>query len=366
MLIAVSMLLASLCAMLPPLATCAPRSGARAGADEAVGELATRLRNPALSPEDRAAIEERLLALGENGARALQHNLEDRARRIEERVKRAEKGYSTRLERAAKKLLDSRLDRAATAEVEQLRKQVNALRADDGLTKDRIHAEGDPARERLAQILQVEPAAVMGHDRELAAIQQSQILDLEMLVQIFGQWQRCNAALPESKRSKSLADPAQRGVDLAEMEHWVCILTTPMADADRAVLDQNRVLGAQLTDPEEAAGVLDLNRLRLLLGLRALALDVKLCAASRDHSNDMRALGFFDHTSPVDGKKTPWDRAARFGTGAAAENIAGGQDTGAGANLGWWYSPGHHKNMLGNFGRIGLGRGGQLWTQMFG
>ena len=74
----------------------------------------------------------------------------------------------------------------------------------------------------------------------------------------------------------------------------------------------------------------------------------------------------FAHESPVEGKRTPWDRAARFGTSASGENIAGGQTTGAGANLGWWYSPGHHKNMLGGFGRVGLGRSGELWTQMFG
>jgi uncharacterized protein YkwD len=38
-----------------------------------------------------------------------------------------------------------------------------------------------------------------------------------------------------------------------------------------------------------------------------------------------------------------------------------------GANMGWFYSPGHHKNMF-NAGqvRIGLGCTGSHWTQMFG
>jgi uncharacterized protein YkwD len=75
---------------------------------------------------------------------------------------------------------------------------------------------------------------------------------------------------------------------------------------------------------------------------------------------------FFDHTSPVPGKRTPSDRAARFGTSGGAENIASGHDTGASAIRGWWYSPGHHRNMLGDHARTGLGRSGSLWTQMFG
>ena len=49
------------------------------------------------------------------------------------------------------------------------------------------------------------------------------------------------------------------------------------------------------------------------------------------------------------------------------ENIAAGQDTGEGAIHAWWHSPGHHKNMLGGHGRVGLGRrdplghGGHRW-----
>ena len=77
-------------------------------------------------------------------------------------------------------------------------------------------------------------------------------------------------------------------------------------------------------------------------------------------------LGFFSHTSPVEGKRTPSDRAARFGTSASAENIAQGQPTGPAAIRSWWYSPGHHRNMMGAFARVGLGRSEAYWTQMFG
>jgi len=76
--------------------------------------------------------------------------------------------------------------------------------------------------------------------------------------------------------------------------------------------------------------------------------------------------GFFAHDSPLEGRETPWKRAAQEGTSASAENIAAGQATGEGAISAWWYSPGHHKNLLGGHARIGLGRHEETWTQLFG
>ena len=36
------------------------------------------------------------------------------------------------------------------------------------------------------------------------------------------------------------------------------------------------------------------------------------------------------------------------------------------ANQLWWHSPGHRKNVLGNHTRVGLGRSGKYWTELFG
>ncbi|NIP94792.1 MAG: CAP domain-containing protein, partial [Akkermansiaceae bacterium] len=95
--------------------------------------------------------------------------------------------------------------------------------------------------------------------------------------------------------------------------------------------------------------------MRLLVGLPALELDPKLCEASRGHSEDMSKLGFFSHTSPVPGKATPSDRARRAGTSGGAENIYTGSRNPEAANKGWFYSPGHHKNMFNpGYRRIGL------------
>ena len=95
-------------------------------------------------------------------------------------------------------------------------------------------------------------------------------------------------------------------------------------------------------------------------------IDPALCAAARDHAHDMETSNFFSHESPLPGKRTIGDRAQRLGTKADGENIAHGPSVGADAVRMWWYSPGHHKNMLGNYRRVGLGRSGTLWTMMFG
>lgn len=137
---------------------------------------------------------------------------------------------------------------------------------------------------------------------------------------------------------------------------------------DLRVLAQNRKIAEDDEVPvAEARGIEECNEWRMLVGLSALVIDPKLCAAARDHSKDMQEKGFFAHESPVPGKNTPWDRAKNFGTAASAENIYMGSGDPHGANTGWFYSPGHHKNMF-NPGqiRIGLGNTGSHWTQMFG
>lgn len=157
--------------------------------------------------------------------------------------------------------------------------------------------------------------------------------------------------------------PPLAGLD-DEWTVWT-LLALPMSARDRGALEANEAFRATM-DPEELAGNTALNRLRWLLGLPLLRIDAKLAAAARDHSLDMETLGFFAHESPVAGKTSPSDRAARFGTSGGAENIAAGQSTGQDAVRAWWYSPGHHKNMLGGHARVGLGRHAQKWTQMFG
>ena len=113
-------------------------------------------------------------------------------------------------------------------------------------------------------------------------------------------------------------------------------------------------------------GIEDLNRIRMLAGLTPLRTEVQLCKTAEDHSKDMTTLNFFAHESPVPGKKTPADRAQRFDTTAPSENIFMGSTSPLEATQGWFYSPGHHKNMMSPDHRfVGLGRYADRWTQLF-
>jgi uncharacterized protein YkwD len=142
-------------------------------------------------------------------------------------------------------------------------------------------------------------------------------------------------------------------------------LATPMPSADRTVLLSNRQTASKIAAPE-AQGIQVLNMMRIRLGIGALSIDPKLCLAGRGHSTDMKERNFFDHTSPVPGKETPWKRAQLAGTSADAENIAAGTDSPEGVIEMWWHSPGHHVNMMAAHKRVGLGKYEQTWTQMFG
>jgi uncharacterized protein YkwD len=134
------------------------------------------------------------------------------------------------------------------------------------------------------------------------------------------------------------------------------------------VMEDNLKAARKAELPEnERIGIEDLNLMRLLVGQSALRIDLKLCEAARGHSEDMKTLGFFAHNSPVPGKSTPSARAAKAGTSGGGENIFMGSTSPLGANMGWFYSPGHHKNMFNpGYHRIGLGNYGVHWTQMFG
>lgn len=141
-------------------------------------------------------------------------------------------------------------------------------------------------------------------------------------------------------------------------------------DLDRAglrIMENNDEIAAKANLPEaERRGIRELNEWRLLLDQSALEIDPKLCDAGRGHSQDMAEKGFFDHTSPIPGKRTPSDRAKAAGTSGSGENIYMGSTEPEAANRGWFYSPGHHKNMFRpNYKLVGLGQFNRHWTQMF-
>lgn len=154
---------------------------------------------------------------------------------------------------------------------------------------------------------------------------------------------------------------------LAEEKEVIASFSGLPRDGLRVIEENDEIAEKNKIPDAERRGIRELNEWRLLLGLNALLIDPRLCEASRGHSADMNNHNFFAHQSPLPGRTTPWDRAANAGTRSSGENIYMGSPDPASANRGWFYSPGHHKNMFKATHRfIGLGRYQSHWTQMFG
>jgi uncharacterized protein YkwD len=142
-----------------------------------------------------------------------------------------------------------------------------------------------------------------------------------------------------------------------------------LLDYNRAILDANAKLKGDI-DESEREQVRITNEYRRMFGhRRLLRLHPKLVEAARGHSDDMAKLGFFDHMSPVEGKRTPMDRMmlAGYPNTPCSENIHAGSGDPQGAHNGWVHSSGHHRNILmPNWSEMGTGRSGKFWTQNFG
>lgn len=112
-----------------------------------------------------------------------------------------------------------------------------------------------------------------------------------------------------------------------------------------------------------------LNEFRSLFGLTPLRLEEKLSDAAVGHSKDMASLGFFSHTSPVEGKASPGDRArmAGFQHRWSGENIFMGSSSPVSAYNAWFGSDGHRFIMFADGPNlIGIGPHGKHWTMMSG
>lgn len=254
-------------------------------------------------------------------------------------------------------------------EVVRLREQVLALQQDPELTKERIVQIADPAMIRLEELMVLEPEVVLTQHRSIAE-QRQRMQGIGML------WQQCQAYLAQRDSSGQEAEDAGKGGEeptsqvtfedwLRQEETQIVRLAMPLSDVTRQVLEANEALVGKL-DPEEARCLTALNTTRILLGLEALRLDLQLVEAARGHSRDMEELKFFAHESPIEGKRSFTDRAKLAGTSSSGENIAMGSRRGADTNKQWFHSPGHHRNMLGKHVRVGIGRSGKHWTELFG
>lgn len=258
-------------------------------------------------------------------------------------------------------LAKKRRGAASEAEIAKLQAQVNDLVKVPGLTKDMIVKDADPAMKRLAELLTIDRKTVFQVVPDLQE-QRRELLELSTLA---GKAAR-QLTVSDRRLADRVPSASELDTELTESEELAVLMVMPMKPEHQDVMFDNIAIAKQL-DPEEAAGILMLNLMRIRVGSQPLAIDLKLGDASRDHSKDMRTLGFFAHDSPVSGKTTPWDRAKLAGTSASGENIFMGSVSHQSAIMAWFHSPGHFKNMMNpGFRRIGHGRVEAHWTQMFG
>jgi uncharacterized protein YkwD len=329
------------------------------------------LRSPDLTPAGARPLVEALLAqpiaVRLQGADALRTILLDRWR-LHRKAAAATQVAVAKLVPAVHK---RKLGAKGAARVELLREEAARISRDPALDKQRIHDQLDPRLGELRQLLLpsvtelIERDATLGPQLERLRQQRDELAAWRELYTVATAELELNAlAQRHFTRVPPPPLPPNAAALDGELPTWI-LLALPLDGHDQRALRDNETLREQ-TAAEEFAGTAALNEIRFLLGLPLLRIDPKLGLAARDHSADMESLQFFDHTSPVAGKRSFTDRAGRFGTSASAENIAAGQATGAGAIQAWWYSPGHHRNMLGGHQRTGLGRSGALWTQLFG
>ncbi len=328
--------------------------GGRAEGKPPAGEsakLVAEFRRAKGDTEKQAKVVEKAVAAGPAAVAAVQKQI---FRELHPQLDR----YRMRFQQQAAGLAKNHLRKADLSEIARLRLPILALSKGEP-THEELAAKGDPAMARLTEIFVVNRADVLAQSKDLQA-------EREQLQALGKHWERCLAALPQSAPAEGESKkPFTFEEYLTGEEELAAGLAVPMDPKTQQVLAVNARLAVQL-DPEEARTVLALNLTRNLLGLPALVIDLKLAAAARDHSKDMEEKKFFAHESPVPGKKTPWDRAARFGTSASGENIFMGSPDGKVANQAWFHSPGHFKNMLGDHQRVGVGRSGVYFTEEFG
>ena len=307
---------------------------------EKLNEAVREMSRLAVGSDQWYAATDKVLEFGPEGRRKLLPLAQAKYRRLGREYKSAfaKRGKAMFAARLAELKKTGKSTRQIDQDIRAARKDVLDLVAESNLEKSEI----------------VE--ALMGLDRKIVLDSDEALGELRgKLLRMWVLRNRCDG---------EEASPAE--TQLLGLEEMLAMQAMPISSSARSVLEANFAPSQKLTS-EEAAGIDDLNRMRLLLGLSALAIDLQLCEAARGHSRDMVEKKFFAHESPVPGKATPWDRARKAGTTASGENIAAGTSTGAGANRMWFHSPGHFKNMFGaGHRRVGLGNHDEHWTQMFG
>lgn len=130
---------------------------------------------------------------------------------------------------------------------------------------------------------------------------------------------------------------------------------------------------AQLT-PAELSQMLEItNRYRAGEGRGPLCLNDRLLATAQKHSDDQARFRKMSHDLGQYGGSDFGQRSrdSGYNGGRKAENVAfRSRNSVEAVNEQWWNSPGHKKNILGDYTHIGIamakGENGYYYTQVFG
>ncbi|MEK7310078.1 MAG: FHA domain-containing protein [Planctomycetota bacterium] len=138
---------------------------------------------------------------------------------------------------------------------------------------------------------------------------------------------------------------------------------TRQMEYNRKVMKENEE--NKTADSIEKEMVRIINEYRIMMGLQACRLHDQLSRASRKHSQFMQSVGKLAHEGIGNGTPTSRLQAEGF-SGPNGENCAAGQGTPLGYFTGWYWSYGHHLNMISGWTLIGGGISGDYATTNFG
>ncbi|MBT3199065.1 MAG: CAP domain-containing protein [Phycisphaerales bacterium] len=287
----------------------------------------------------REAAADKLLKLGPRGTKILSGILAGELPR-----KTAE--YKKAFYNQARSVGTQKYRATGARRIEKWRQQ---FRATGEITKNSLKTHAGPAMDSLYKALVPTRSEVLEAGKTLSA-RREDLISLDSI---------------RAKCNDKTAAQSEFPKMLEQQETLIALMCAPMPDTNRKPIQTALKQFNKMSFGEWEAFV-HLNVIRVLLGLRPMKLDLRLAAAGRDHSKDMHEKKFFSHQSPVSGKKTPWNRAARQGTKSNGECIASGMSAGPGAIRAWFFSPGHHKIIMSRSTRVGIGKHARKWTLMTG
>ncbi|MES2965257.1 MAG: CAP domain-containing protein [Bdellovibrionota bacterium] len=142
--------------------------------------------------------------------------------------------------------------------------------------------------------------------------------------------------------------------------------TTPVSNTgDLNCIDTTADVMSVRIVREEICAIANVERAKV--GAKPLKLEATRSEVAQAHAEDMVSRNYFSHTSPDGDGPDDRLRAAGVTWSTWGENIAkNSSGSAASVMTQWMNSSGHKANILnGSFGRLGVGKQGSDWVQVF-